>query len=92
MKNQNSRVLPFEMIAKILNIRMEAKKDDRYKKNFNEVVKSIDDLDEIDIFPKDTFFVEYPNNFQHNSTTRLGEIPIYHNGVYMLEKICEISI
>ena len=39
--------LTFDMISKILNIRMESKKDDRYKKNFNECMKDIDHLGEL---------------------------------------------
>lgn len=86
IQKENSRVLPFEMIAKILNIRMESKKDDRYKNNFNAVAKSIDELDQV-IKCKATFVAEYPNDFEHDSTSRLYEIPRYHNGVFMLEKI-----
>jgi len=33
--------LNFDMISNILNIRMNAKKDDRYKNNFNKCIKNI---------------------------------------------------
>ena len=35
--------LNFDMISKILNIRMESKKDDRYKNNYNNFVKSFNE-------------------------------------------------
>lgn len=78
--------LPFDIISEILQIRMHNKKDDRYKNNFNAIVKNINDINVVNNC-KAYFFVEFPNDFEHDSTTRLHEIPKYHNGVYMLERI-----
>ena len=79
--------LPFDIISNILQIRMENKKDDRYKNNFNAVVKNINDINVV----RDCiayFYVNYPNDFVHNSKSRAFlETPKFHNGVYMLEKI-----
>tara|TARA_Y100000401_G_scaffold21213_1_gene14189 strand:- start:45 stop:320 length:276 start_codon:yes stop_codon:yes gene_type:complete len=36
--------LNFDMISKILNIRMNSKKDERYKNNFNDVVKNLNNM------------------------------------------------
>jgi len=38
--NNNNPTLNFDMISKILNIRMESKKDDRYKKNYDNFVNT----------------------------------------------------
>ena len=78
--------LPFDIISNILQIRMENKKDDRYKNNFNAVVKNINDINVVRNC-KASYFTIFPNDFEHDSTSRLCEIPKYHNGVYMLEKI-----
>lgn len=44
MDNNNIPSLPNDIIMSILNIRMESKKDDRYKNNFNAVVKNLDNM------------------------------------------------
>jgi len=36
--------LNFDVISKILNIRMNEKKSDRYKNNFNQVVKNLQEI------------------------------------------------
>ena len=43
MNNNNIPTLNFDMISKILNIRMESKKDDRFKKNYDNFVKSFNE-------------------------------------------------
>lgn len=37
----NNPTLNFDMISKILNIRMNSKRDDRYKNNFNKVIRDL---------------------------------------------------
>ena len=81
--------LNFDMISNILNIRMNQKRKDRieaHKKNMDNIVNSIKNFDTVRNGKSD-YIVEYPNDYQHTSTTRLQEIPQFHNGVYMLELI-----
>ena len=78
--------LNFDMISKILNIRMNEKKNDRitaHKKNMDNIVNSIQNFNKRNNCIS-TFCAEFPNDFQHTSTTRLQEIPRFHNGLYML--------
>ena len=42
----NNPTLNFDMISKILNIRMNSKRDDRYKNNFNKVIRDLNLLGE----------------------------------------------
>jgi len=70
---------------------MNEKKNDRitaHKKNMDNIVNSIQNFNTV-THGVSTYSVEFSNDFQHTSTTRLQEIPRFHNGLYMLELIEE---
>jgi hypothetical protein len=56
MDNNNNPTLNFDMISKILNIRMESKKDDRYKLQKDKQVQHLHEIFcQVDLYHIDCF-------------------------------------
>ena len=84
-KEINFNDLPSDLMTKIMNINKVVDKQEKLNKKVITHINNINQILDNNFEGQSDLCVEFPVGYQHDSRSRLQEIPRSHHGVYMRE-------